>query len=162
MRAGRARHALAAILVALAAVAGCGVRPSGVIPAGSPPSGAVAPAVGSVLYLVKDGRVGMVRRTGSGRPLFEADLLALLAAGPTQRERARGFTTEVPAEAVPFSLTTEPEGRLVVALSAPVDELSALAVDQIVCTAAAMAPGGEVQVAVVGGGQQIGPRSCPV
>gem|GEM_PF-4783588 len=44
MRAGPARRMLAAGLVSLAAITGCGVRPSDVIPAGDPPSGHVAPA----------------------------------------------------------------------------------------------------------------------
>ncbi|MFD2351060.1 hypothetical protein ACFSTC_19595 [Nonomuraea ferruginea] len=41
----------------------------------------------------------MTRPGPGGRPLLEADTLALLAAGPTARERARGFTTDVPSEA---------------------------------------------------------------
>jgi len=153
---------LAAGLVSLVTVAGCGVRPSGVIRAGDPPSGAVAPTTTITLYLVRNGRLNVVTRPGpDGRPRFTADTLALLAAGPTVREKARGLTTDVPPEAGPFSVTAEPAGHLVVTLSAPAGELSALAVEQIVCTAAATTPESPVQVTVVGAGQSAGPRTCP-
>ncbi|MFI7133587.1 hypothetical protein ACIBQ1_48480 [Nonomuraea sp. NPDC050153] len=161
MRTGLARRVLAAGLVSLVAVAGCGVRPSDVITVGDPPSGGVAPTATITLYLVKNGRLSAVTRLG-GRPMFRADTLALLAAEPTAREQARGFTTEVPPEAGPFSVTAAPAGRLVVALSAPAGELSTLAIDQIVCTAAAAtAPESPPQVTVVGAGQSVGPRNCP-
>ncbi|MEU4409110.1 hypothetical protein AB0F88_31745 [Streptosporangium sp. NPDC023963] len=162
MRTGPARRMLAAGLVSLAAAAGCGVQPSDVIPAGDPPSGRVAPATTTTLYLVKNGRISAVTRPRD-RPMFPADTLALLADGPTAGERANGFTTEVPPEAGPFSVTARPAGHLVVTLSAPAGELSAPAVGQIVCTAAATAPESpaEVQVTVVGAGQSVGPRNCP-
>ncbi|WP_440066853.1 hypothetical protein [Streptosporangium sp. OZ121] len=153
MRTGPARRTLAAGLVSLAAVAGCGVQPSDVIPAGDPPSGRVAPTTTITLYLVKSGRISAVTRPRD-RPMFPADTLALLADGPTAGERANGFTTEVPPEAGPFSVTARPAGHLVVTLSAP-------AVEQIVCTAAATAPGSPAQVTVVGAGQSVGPRDCP-
>ncbi|TDE42367.1 hypothetical protein E1295_28005 [Nonomuraea mesophila] len=153
---------LAAGLVSVVAVAGCGVRPSDVIPAGDPPSGGVAPATTITLYLVRKGRVDAVTRTGPRRrPLFKADTLALLAAGVTEKEQAQGFTTDVPPEAGPFSVAVKPGGHLVVTLSTPVRELSALAVDQIVCTAAVQVPESSTQVTVLGGGQSIGPRKCP-
>ncbi|GAA0991259.1 hypothetical protein GCM10009555_078270 [Acrocarpospora macrocephala] len=162
MRTGLARHVLAAGLVSLVAVAGCGVRPSGVIIGGDPPSGGVAPTTTITLYLVKNGRLSAVTRPGpGGRPLFNADTLALLAAGPTATEQADGLTTDVPPEAGPFSVTAEPAGHLVVTLSTPAGELSALAVEQIVCTAAATTPESPAQVTVVGAGQSVGPRNCP-
>jgi hypothetical protein len=142
---------LAAGLVSLVAVAGCGVRPSDVIPAGDPPSGAVAPTTTITLYLVKNGRLSAVTRPG--RRLSQADTLALLAAGPTAREQAHGLTTDVPPEAGPFSVTAKPAGHLVVNLSTPAGELSTLAVEQIVCTAAATVPESPVQVTVAGAGQ---------
>jgi hypothetical protein len=151
VRTGLVSRVLAAGLVSLVAVAGCGVRPSGVITGGDPPSGAVAPgapglASGSsattiILYLVKDGRLSEVTRPGA--PLSQADTLALLAAGPTARELAQGLTTDIPPEAGPFSVTAEPAGHLVV-----------------VCTAAATAPESPAQVTVVGAGQDVGPRTC--
>jgi hypothetical protein len=156
-----ARRMLAAGLVSLVALAGCGVQPSDAIEAGDPPSGSVAPTTTITLYLVKNGRLSAVtRRPGPGsRPLFPADTLALLAAGPSAREQANGFTTDVPPGAGPFSVTAEP-GHLVVTLSTPASELSPLAVEQIVCTAAARAPESPVQVTVVGAGQGLGPRNC--
>ncbi|WP_214324803.1 hypothetical protein [Nonomuraea sediminis] len=160
MRTGLARRMLAACLVSLVAVAGCGVRPSDVIRAGAPPSGRVAPTTKITLYLVKNGRLSAVTRP-SDRPVFQADTLALLAAGPTARERAHGFTTDVPREAGPFSLTAKPAGHLVVTLSAAAGELSTLAVEQIVCTAAATSPERPAQVTVIGAGQSIDPRNCP-
>ncbi|TDD19372.1 GerMN domain-containing protein [Nonomuraea diastatica] len=163
MRAWPARRALAAGLVSVVAVAGCGVRPSDVIPVGPPPSGAVAPTTTVTLYLVKNGRLNAVTRPGHDRrPLFKADTIALLAAGPTAREQTRGYTTDVPPEAGPFSVTVKPGGHLVVTLSTPAGELSTLAIEQIVCTAAATTPENPAQVTVLGAGQSVGPRKCPV
>jgi hypothetical protein len=181
VRTGLARRVLAAGLVSLVAVAGCGVQPSGVITGGDPPSGAVepiGPAPGDnqpprrspqgrpgrvppttiTLYLVTNGRLSAVTRPGG--PLSQADTLALLAAGPTAREQAHGLTTDVPPDAGPFSVTAKPAGHLVVTLSTPASELSTLAVEQIVCTAAATAPDSPAQVTVVGAGRGVGPRNC--
>ncbi|KAB8187022.1 GerMN domain-containing protein [Microbispora catharanthi] len=160
MRTGLARRVLAAGLVSLVAVAGCGVQPSDAIPAGDPPSGAVARTTTITLYLVKNGRLSAVTRL-SGRPLSPADTLALLAAGPAGEEQAHGLTTDVPPEAGPFSVTAEPTGHLVVTLSTAARDLSTLAVEQIVCTAAATTPESPVQVTVAGAGQSVGPRNCP-
>ncbi|MEV0150688.1 MULTISPECIES: hypothetical protein [unclassified Nonomuraea] len=160
MRTGLARRVLAAGLVSLVAVAGCGVRPTDAISAGEPPSGAVEPAATTTLYLVENGRLRAVTRP-TRRPMFPADALALLAAGPTAEEQANGLTTDVPSEAGPFSVTAKPAGHVVVTLSTAAGELSALAVEQIVCTAAARAPETPAQVTVVGAGQRVGPRSCP-
>ncbi|MFE3455019.1 GerMN domain-containing protein [Nonomuraea sp. NPDC059194] len=162
MRTGLARRVLAAGLVSLVAVAGCGVRPSDVIEAGDPPSGAVVPTTTITLYLVKNGRLSVVTRPSGGRPLFRADTLALLAAGPTTMEKADGFTTDVPPDASPFSVTVKTAGHLVVTLSTPAGELSTLAVDQIVCTAAAATvPKSPPKVTVVDAGQSVDPRNCP-
>lgn len=144
----------------VAATAGCGVRPSGVITGIDPPSGAVEPAATITLYLVTNGQLGAVQRPGG--PLSQVDTLALLAADPTDEERARGLTTDVPPDAAPFSVTAKTPGRLVVTLSTEADELSTMAIAQIVCTAAATAPGSPAQVTVVGAGQGRGPESCPV
>ncbi|MCA2226508.1 hypothetical protein [Nonomuraea aurantiaca] len=51
-------------------------------------------------------------------------------------------------------------GRLSVTVSTPAGELSALAVEQIVCTVDAATPGRAAQVTVVGAGQSVGPRTC--
>ncbi|MEV0349937.1 hypothetical protein AB0H88_29530 [Nonomuraea sp. NPDC050680] len=160
MRTGLACRVLAAGLVSLVAVAGCGVRPSDAISVGAPPSGRVERTPTITLYLVKNGRLSAVTRPG-GRLLI-TDRLALLADGPTAREQADGFTTDVPFEAGPFSVTAEPGRPLVVTLSTPIGELSTLAVAQIVCTAATVTgPESPGQVTVAGAGQGVGPRSCP-
>jgi len=150
---------LLAALVLLLAVAGCGVRPSGVITGGDPPHGAVQPSATITLYLVKDGQLAAVTRPG-GPPLSQADTLALLAAGPNAREQAQGLTSEVPPGAGPFSVSADSAGHFVVTVSTPAGQLSTMAVEQIVCTAVATAPGGLVQVTVVGAGQSVGPRNC--
>ncbi|GAA3803338.1 hypothetical protein GCM10022226_23960 [Sphaerisporangium flaviroseum] len=160
MRTGLARRMLAAGLISLVAAAGCGVQPSDVIVAGDPPSGRVAPTTTITLYLVKNGRLSAVTRPND-RPMFQGETLALLADGPTAGEQAHGFTTDVPPEADPFSVTAKSAGHLVVTLSTPAGELSTLAVGQIVCTAAAMAPGSPARVTVVGAGQSVGPQKCP-
>jgi hypothetical protein len=158
---GLTRRVLAAGLVSLVAVAGCGVQPSGVITGGAPPSGAVALTTTITLYLVKNGKLSAVTRRPGGHPLAPADRLALLAAGPTPKEKARGLTTDVPSEAGPLSVTTEPTGHLVVTLSTSASDLSRLAVEQIVCTAASTTPKSPVQVTVVGAAQSVDPRNCP-
>ncbi|GII61075.1 lipoprotein [Sphaerisporangium krabiense] len=163
MRTGLTRRALAAGLISLVAVAGCGVQPSDAIRAGDPPNGPVAPTIAPdlkiTLYLVRNGRLRVVTRPG-GR-LSQADTLALLAAGPSATEQADGLTTDVPPEAGPFSVTAEPAGRLKVTQSIPAGELSPLAVAQIVCTAAATAPQSRAEITVVGDGQSVGPWNCP-
>ncbi|MEU8195125.1 hypothetical protein AB0C10_15235 [Microbispora amethystogenes] len=161
VRPGFARGVLGAGLLSLAVLAGCGVRPSDVITGADPPSGTVARATTITLYLVKNDRLSAVTRQSSGRPLFPADRLALLAAGPTAEEQAHGLTTGVPPEAAPFSVTAGPPGQLAVTLSAAAGDLSALAVEQIVCTAAAAAPENAVKITVVGAGRNADARECP-
>jgi hypothetical protein len=168
MSTGRTRL-LVAGLVSLVALSGCGVQPSGVITGAAPPSGRAAPdgppgvpglASTITLYLVSNGRLSPVRRPGG--PLSPADTLALLAASPTDEERAHGLTTAVPPEVAPFSVAAEPSGRIVVTLSTVAGELSTVAMAQIVCTAAVAAPAVPTQVTIMGAGQEgHGPRSCP-
>jgi hypothetical protein len=138
--------------VALLVLTGCGVQPSGVIVGASPPTGTVEPVV--TLYLVSDHRLTPVARAAAR--LSPADALALLAAGPDAEERAKGLTTEVPPTAAPLSVTTDPTGSTVVTLSIPAADLSAVAVDQIVCTA------GRGQVTLVGAGDVLGLVTCPL
>jgi hypothetical protein len=152
---------LVAGLVSLVALTGCGVQPSGVITGAAPPSGRVEPAT-TILYLVSNDRLSPVLRPGG--PLSQADTLALLAESPTDEERASGLTTAVPPEAAPFSVAVEPSGRIVVTLSTPAGEPSAVAVAQIVCTAAAAASASPTQVTVLGAGQPPAvqcPRAAP-
>ncbi|MFI6909939.1 hypothetical protein ACIBKY_52365 [Nonomuraea sp. NPDC050394] len=160
MRAGLSRSVLAAGLVSLVAVTGCGVRPSDAISAGRPPSGGVAaPAMKVTLYLVKNGRLSVVTRPRM-RPMFLTDILGLLVEGPTAEERARDLTTDVPSGAGPIAATVKSSDHLVLNPSTPGSELSPLAVRQIVCTAAAL-PGSPAKISVVGAGQSVDPSDCP-
>lgn len=138
-----------AALVSLAAA--CGVQPSAVITGASPPSGETERGSPTVVYL-SDGEQ-LVRTTRRVGPLSPVDTLALLADGPTDEERARGLTSEVPSDAAPFTVREDGDGRTVVTLSGSPGTLSPTAVDQIVCTVAE--PGALVSVA----GAE--PRSCP-
>lgn len=161
MRTGLARRALVAGLLPLVTVAGCGVRPSGVITGGDPPHGGVQPTTTTItLYLVRNGQLSAVTRPG-GPPLSPADTLALLAAGPTASEQAHGLTSDVPTAAGPFSVTADPTGHVVVTPSTPARQLSTMAIAQIVCTAAATAPGGPADVTVTGAQPGIDPGGCP-
>ncbi|MFI0420878.1 hypothetical protein [Spongiactinospora sp. 9N601] len=162
MRTRLARRVLAAGLLTLTAVAGCGVQPSDAIPAGEPPSGPVARATTIKLYFLKNGRLSAVTRPwADGRPLFPGDTLALLAAGPNTTETAQGFTTDVPPDAGPFSAIVRPVGQVVVNLSIPAKDLSERAVEQIACTAADAGPESPAEVSVVGTGRSVSPRDCP-
>ncbi|MER7012168.1 hypothetical protein ABT324_12155 [Saccharopolyspora sp. NPDC000359] len=144
------------LLAAGAAVVlgGCGVQPSGIIHGVAPPSGVADPATTTTLYLVSGGRLAAVTRPVG--PMSRAEALELLARGPTGEERARGLTSAVPPSAGPFSVTTDVSGRTAITSTAAPGELSALAVDQIVCTAAA--DGG--QVVLLGGGGDREPLIC--
>lgn len=184
-RRGPGRRVLAGVLVSLAALAGCGVRPTGVIIGGDPPRGAAAeqgtrpsgplgtpllpPPTGArpgdgtaatiTLYLVRGGLPSPVTRPGGG--LSPEDTLALLAAGPNGSERAQGLTSAVPRGAAPVSVSADP-GGVTVTLPTPVGELSALAVRQIVCTAAAATtPPDRVRVTLVGAGRIAVRPDCP-
>ena len=146
-------------LLALVAVAGCGVQPSGVSTGDAPPSGAVARAT-ITLYLVAGGRLSPVTRPG-GPPLSAADTLGLLAAGPSAGERARGLGTALPPDAGTFSVAADPAGDLVVTPSRPAGALSGLAVEQIACTAAAAMPHDPVWITVAGTGRRVDRHACP-
>jgi hypothetical protein len=132
------------LLVIVLLVAGCGVRPSSVVEGGPAPT----VAAGATLFLVSGGHVTPVLRPKPD----SSDLLALLAAGPTAVERDQGYTSEVPAGVALSAAASE------VSVSVDVRSLSALAVDQIVCTAAP----DSTPVTLVGGGASRGPQVCPV
>ncbi|MEU9509359.1 hypothetical protein AB0D32_24125 [Micromonospora sp. NPDC048170] len=160
-----ARALLAGVLVLVAPLAaGCGIQPSEVI-TGSPARGGPSEGVG--LYLIRNGTLTLVVRPAEeGVPPAEA--LRLLAAGPDAHEQDEGFTSEVPADALPASgvAASADRSRLSVTLSGPVTTLSATAVDQIVCTldGAAVAAGSGQRFAAVtlsGPDGDLKPRFCP-
>lgn len=146
-----------ALLLLGGALTACGVRPSGVIRGAGPPHGQVNPATSVTLYLVSNGELSPVRRQSHG-PLSRADVLALLANGPSRKERARGLTSEVPSEAAPFAVITRRPGRIEVSASVSADELSDTAADQVVCTVAAMDQDARQFVTLVG----FASRTCPL
>jgi len=142
------------VLLGTLLLAGCGVRPSGVITGGPAPATTIS---GVRLYLISDGQPTLVAR--GLKPLQQpADIVDLLAAGPTEAERAAGFTSEVPAGIAPAKVSFDGEGTSV-GLAADVDTLSVLAVNQIVCTVQASVSNGPVSL--VSGANRRGPLTCP-
>ncbi|MEV4758810.1 hypothetical protein AB0J86_27450 [Micromonospora sp. NPDC049559] len=162
-RAGATR--LAALLAAGALLAllltGCGVRPSAVVTGRPAPDG---PAMGIRLYLVWHGQLAPVTRPVK-QHLSREQVLRMLAAGPDGYERSQGLTTEVPPDLVP---TAPPSSRaesigLTVTMSGAVTTLSAIAADQIICTASGMAAEGQkpAPVTISGPDGSRPPRLCP-
>ncbi|MFJ2085713.1 hypothetical protein ACIOBK_24530 [Micromonospora chokoriensis] len=184
MNARRTGRALVAggLLVAVL-TAGCGVRPSAVITGRAAVSG---PAEGIGVYLLAQGDLALVLRqpkatqagaapavncspsSPGGSPCQPAQALALLAAGPSEDERASGLTSEVPAGLGPFTVTPGAQrSDLTVTTAGAVGPLSANAVDQIVCTVTdAAAQVGLVDslaaVSIVGPDGARPPRRCPI
>jgi hypothetical protein len=143
---------IGAILVGL--LSACGVRPSGVITGGPAPANTIS---GIRLYLIADGQPTLVARPL--KPLQQsADIVNLLAAGPSEAEDAAGFTSEVPPGIAPAKVSFEGSGTSV-GLSAEVDTLSVLAVNQIVCTVQASVNDGPVTL--VSSASRRGPLTCP-
>ncbi|MEW2427087.1 hypothetical protein AB0877_03645 [Micromonospora sp. NPDC047644] len=145
--------------------AGCGVRPSTVITGRPPISG---PAQGAWLYLLARGELVLVLRPAKTAPP-PAAALSLLAAGPVANERAQGFTTDVPVDLDPVTVTAAAgrTGDLTVRAEIAVQALSAQAVDQIICTTVAAAEqvsaaNSATTVTIVGSDGARGPRACPI
>jgi hypothetical protein len=134
------KRALLALPLLLAA---CGIQPTKVITG--------TPSTGAVLYMIQINRpVPVVRMTRT--PLSPAGALALLASGPTAVERDMGFTSQVPNIDRLFTV----EGNTIT-VPIELDQLSAIAMDQIVCTAAIPRP-----VTLIGDGQTRRSAACPV
>ncbi|MGW3888005.1 hypothetical protein ACWD69_04905 [Micromonospora chokoriensis] len=178
-RTGRALVA-GGLLVAVL-TAGCGVRPTAVITGRAAVSG---PTEGIGVYLLAQGELALVLRQPKatqaapavtcspasldGSSCQPAQAVALLAAGPSEDERASGLTSEVPAGLVPVTVTPGGQGfGLTMTTTGAVRTLSANAVDQIICTATdAAAQVGLVSslapVTIVGPDGARPPRRCPV
>jgi hypothetical protein len=157
------RIGVAAVLAAatIVVLAGCGVRPSGVISGVPAPSGPVVPEASNstkLYFLMGSQPTASQRQRTRTEP---ADVLALLAAGPDDDERAAGLTTQVPANAAPVSVEGAPSG-VTVTLGTDVSALSTVATEQIACTlrhqdsAASVPP-----ITLIGGGHSRGPLACP-
>ncbi|HET9139567.1 hypothetical protein [Actinophytocola sp.] len=151
------RHLLTWLVLGAVLTAGCGVRPSGVITGGPAPS---APAEGANLYFLADSELILVRRS-TPRHLSPTQTLALLQDGPHDEDHAGNLTSEVPTGLDPVTVTTDASGDVAVVVTADVTGLSALAVDQIVCTVRdALSTTAPVTLTSRTGSR--GPRSCPL
>ena len=150
-------------LVLVAALTGCGVRPSGVISGGPAPTDHLAPPVEQpkdvTLYFLAGSSLTPVLRPARQR-LRPVQALALLEQGPGDAERAANLTSEVPTGLNPVTVTIDASGNVDVVVSADVTTLSNPAVDQIVCTVrdalSATAP-----ITLTSGAATRGPRMCP-
>jgi hypothetical protein len=144
----------AALVVLLALLlTGCGAGPSGVIRGQPAPSG---PTVGITLYFLQGGATLIPVRRNTNTQLSPSETLAVLFAGPTAGERDSSYITQIPPSAAPGSVA-----GTVVTVSVDVRKMSALALDQIVCTVQVALATTDL-ISVVGQGQSSGPRSCPV
>lgn len=142
------------VLLLLAVLTGCGIRPTDPIPGLEAPRGPVentSPAV----YWVSEGKVIPVNRPQGSLSGF--DVVALLAQGPTTAEQNRGLTTEVPVDAAPATVDRVANG-LDVSISTDVSLLSQAAVQQIVCTLLGIQGVGTVNLR--GGGHSLELLKC--
>ncbi|WP_438292072.1 hypothetical protein [Streptomyces sp. HUAS TT7] len=170
----RAAAALAGLLALGTAATGCGIRPTSVpVDAGPAPSrvpcevpdGAVAPQFEGItvqVYLVCGAQLVTAQRSvripenkgADDRLRFAQALLDELTAQPSGDEKDAGFTTEVKG---PLTVTAahknDPPGAL--RLSRNPEDLSALALSQVVCTYAENTPTtpGSQQVVLGGPGE---------
>ncbi|MEV0612088.1 GerMN domain-containing protein [Nonomuraea sp. NPDC050404] len=147
----RTKHTLALLLTAVVALAGCGVTDTGPVRAGAPARGQVTVPAAELLrvYFLAPHGTWPVARPASPGAGPQAALNALLA-GPTRPERARGLVTALPGGS--RRVQARPSaGAVDLYLPWVVSELRRLAVNQLVCTAAAAPgiPGGRRPVDVV-------------
>jgi hypothetical protein len=130
------------VVAVLLLVSACGVKPTGVVPAGQAPTlrnpGSSGRGTDVILYFVIDGRLSPVTRP-SGGTTDVSTALSLLLNGPSDDERASGYTTMLPRERGPIALSPGTPSA-VISFPFPVTQLTQVAVSQVVCTAfAAMA-----------------------
>jgi hypothetical protein len=164
VRPARAAGKLLAVLLAAGIGAGCGVQPSGIITGRQAPT---LPAAGMPLYFMAHGHLTVVVHPVAPRPTPSGALTAL-AHGPTQGERALGYSSEVPRDLRLGTIRPGPAGTTV-GLSRDVATLSSTAVDQIVCTLAGVttpAAGSTgrraAPLTLTGHGHSRGPHVCPL
>jgi hypothetical protein len=131
------------VLAVLLLVSACGVKPTPVVPAGPAPtlrnSSSSGRGTDVTLYFLLDGRVAPVTRP-AGEAVGLGTALGMLLNGPSGAEAADGYTTMLPPETGPIVLNGPPA---VLTFSFPLKQLTAVAINQLVCTAfAALAAGG--------------------
>ncbi|MGC4880362.1 hypothetical protein ACLQ26_29325 [Micromonospora sp. DT43] len=157
------RTLLAGGLLLAVLTAGCGVRPTDVITGRSAVSG---PPAGTGLYLISHGELALILRAtkpGPG-PSSPTEALAQLASGPTPSEQRAGFSSEVPPDSTPVSVSpSADEPGITVTMSGAVLSLSTVAANQIICTVAfAVAEDGTTPVTLVGPDGTRPPWPCPL
>ncbi|MFI6743117.1 GerMN domain-containing protein [Nonomuraea sp. NPDC050451] len=127
---------VAAVLVAAATLAGCGISDTDVRPAGAPVEGGLTEDLGSslrVYFVTPQGTWPVPRPAPAGARLQQA--MDALLDGPTAAERARGLVTQLPSAPQPVRARTT-EGHVQLHLPWLVRDLRPAAVSQLVCTAA--------------------------
>ncbi|MEU6141217.1 hypothetical protein ABZ848_12730 [Streptomyces sp. NPDC047081] len=148
----KARHRLPLLLApALLALASCDIPATGVVEAGGPASGMTPVAT---VYFVQHGALVAAPRI-TDRPGDAETAMELLLEGPSAGEASVGYTSEIPGRptraprtatdsvepsAVPVDTpTVKVSGRrMSIQLPSGIGELSRLAVQQLICTAAAV------------------------
>ncbi|MFI1101881.1 hypothetical protein [Streptomyces melanogenes] len=164
MRRPRSR-VLALLLPAVLAPAACGVRPSGVVEVGDPAIVQTVPdaAHGGVAVYLKgpDGVQPVIRDSKEKEKATVGRAVMMLLDGPREADRAAGLTSELPGyfEAMAINVA----GTTVrITLYRPVRDFSAVARQQLACTAAhAMADSGAVSVVLKGSDTTLAPERCP-
>ncbi|MFB9902989.1 hypothetical protein [Allokutzneria oryzae] len=145
----------AAVLLLLALLAGCGVRPTDIVRAGPAP---ILPAngEGAVLYFLSGEQLQPASRA-TGQPLGPAQAVELLLGGPTEAERSAGLVTKLP-----FTSGKATLNGTTLTVPIPVVGLPEEAVQQLVCTAVrALAPTGErFGLFLAGPTRALGYREC--
>jgi hypothetical protein len=136
----RVLRRVAAVLVAAATLAGCGITDTDARSAGQPVRGGLTKSGDRLLrlYFVTPQGTWPVSRPASDGDRLQQAMDALLD-GPTAAEQARGLITRLPPTTRPVRAKTSGSGAELI-LPWLVRDLSPMAVSQLVCTAAA-APG---------------------
>ncbi|RSD15490.1 hypothetical protein EIY87_24305 [Amycolatopsis eburnea] len=154
------------VLAVLLLVSACGVKPTPVIGAGPAPTlrnpEGDAPGTEVTLYFVLDGRLTPVARPVTSS-MGVNTTLSLLLGGPSRAEAADGYTTMLPAAGGEIALSPDPPPTIT--LPFPVQQLTPIAVNQLVCTTfAALAAQSryviENAVVLAGTDTKLPPQTC--
>jgi hypothetical protein len=132
----------------------CGIRPSVTIygsqgPADSPE--------GTILYFVNDNILTRVIRPPTD---FSKDNVTTLAEGTLSVEQAEGLTTEVPSTVLPITRGIK-NRTMELKLSSPVEALSEMARNQLICTALPPEEDRRTEVILTGPDKSLDPKPCP-
>ncbi|WP_406341720.1 hypothetical protein [Streptomyces sp. NBC_00648] len=155
--------AIALLLPAVLAPAGCGVRPSEVVEVGDPANVQTVPdsAHGGVFVYLKgpDGALPVTRTTDEER-VAQGGVLLMLFDGPTEADRAAGLTSDVPSYHGEVGVSTSGT-TMEITLTRPVRDFSAVARQQLVCTAAhSMEDSSAITVVLRGSDTSLDPEPC--